>query len=52
MCYSSGSNARGYELSIERSYEELNDATPEVDYTNIATALIILFDFFLSHLTS
>jgi alpha-glucan, water dikinase len=27
-----------FRTAIERSYEELNDATPEVDYANIVIA--------------
>lgn len=34
-----------FRTAIERSYEELNDAAPEVGHTNIAVEYIIKCDF-------
>lgn len=38
-----------FRTAIERSYEELNDAAPEVGHTNIAIANIIKCTFSVSH---
>jgi hypothetical protein len=41
-----------FRTAIERSYEELNDATPEVESQILIQLRLFYLIFFFSHLTS